>query len=74
VARQPVAGDRRRVALSLTPAGLAIFEAGHAEMLRVLTEQLSALPAEECAVVEQAFGILRAHFRHRHPELERDGA
>lgn len=67
IQRDAVAGDRRRVALTLTPRGEATLVEGHARVLEVLIEQLTPLTAEECAVVEQAYQILGALFR---PHIE----
>lgn len=62
VARRPSAGDRRRVALALTPQGEAVLEAARRGTQARLAEMLTALTAEERAVIARAMHTLRQVF------------
>ena len=54
--------DRRRVTLTLTPAGSLAFQLAHEATEAYLARQLAGLPAEQKALVSQAMQILRPLF------------
>ena len=62
VVRAPAADDRRRVTLTLTPRGRAVWEAAHAATAARLAEQLAALSASDREQVSRALEILRPLF------------
>lgn len=57
--RTNAADDRRRMILTLTPAGQAARESAAQATQARLIEQLNTLSPEECAVVSEAMRLLR---------------
>jgi DNA-binding MarR family transcriptional regulator len=54
--------DRRRVTLTLTPAGSLAFQLAHEATEAYLARQLAGLPVEQRALISQAMQILRPLF------------
>jgi DNA-binding MarR family transcriptional regulator len=60
VRRKTDAVDRRKLLIEATPTGVKLLHEGQLRRVRVLTEFLSALSDEECAIVESAVTLLEA--------------
>ncbi len=62
VRREEATDDRRRILLSITPAGKKILEKAVAEAMEYFTKKLAPLTASECAVVSKAMLLLGEAF------------
>jgi DNA-binding MarR family transcriptional regulator len=62
LSRQPSAADRRRITLTLTPAGQAILETARHETQARLAEVLAVLPPRDAEAVVRAMQALRPIF------------
>jgi DNA-binding MarR family transcriptional regulator len=62
VSREPSAGDRRYVVLSLTPEGEALLASARDARRTRLGETLARLSDEDLATVERALELLRGVF------------